>query len=446
MKITLYSLIFIIPFLGYSGNAKEPKPNMVLFLADDQSVWDLGCYGNSVIRTPKMDQLASEGLRFKRAFTATAMCAPSRSMLYTGLFPHRNGCHMNHGKTLAGVKSLPQYLKPLGYRVVLAGKTHIGPRSVYPFEYISPENIDEVILGKQPYCLIIASDEPHTPHQQGKYKAEDVPVPPYIPDIPAIRKELAGYYTDIDSLDLELGQALDLVKTSGKEKDTLFIYTSDHGNSLMSKWTCYESGLRIPMIVRWPGHIQPGSETAAMIGLVDVLPTFIEIAGGKAPAEIDGQSFLDVLTGKEKEHRKWIYGTHTNQGIISGKPFPVRSVRNERYKYIRNLNPSGQSSNTVTHLDGKEVEVGGVWGEWKETAKTDAKAAELLARVMTRSAEELYDLQQDPWELKNLANDPALDAVKTDLSTELDRWMKQQGDRGMEAELAVTPHRSLERK
>jgi N-sulfoglucosamine sulfohydrolase len=425
------------------AKAEAIKPNIVLFLADDQSVWDLGCYGNPAIRTPKMDQLASEGLRFNRAFTSTAMCAPSRSMLYTGLYPHRNGCHMNHGTTREGVKSLPHYLKPLGYRVVLADKTHIKPKSVYPFEYINQNDIDKVILGKQPYCLIIASQEPHTPHQQGKYKAEDVPVPPYLPDVPAVRKDLAGYYTDIDSLDLELGQALDLVKSSGKESNTLFIYTSDHGNSLMAKWTCYETGLRVPMIARWPGQIEPKSQTDAMIDFVDVLPTFIEIAGGKAPNEIDGQSFLEVLTGKQKEHRKLIYGAHTNQGIISGQPYPVRSVRNERYKYIRNLNPSGIPSNTVTHLDGKEVEVGGVWGEWKQAAKTNANAAQLLSRVMTRPVEELYDLQEDPWEMKNLATEPAQAAVKTELSTELDRWMKRQGDLGMQAELAVTPHQSL---
>jgi N-sulfoglucosamine sulfohydrolase len=354
MRIFIYSVISAITSMVCFGNTEQLKPNIVLFLADDQSVWDLGCYGNPAIRTPKMDQLASEGLRFNRAFTSTAMCAPSRSMLYTGLFPHRNGCHMNHGTTREGVKSLPHYLKPLGYRVVLAGKTHIKPKSAYPFEYISQKDIDKVILGKQPYCLIIASQEPHTPHQQGKYKPEDVTVPPYIPDIPAVRKDLAGYFTDIDSLDSELGQALALVKASGKEKDTLFIYTSDHGNSLMAKWTCYESGLRVPMIVRWPGHIEPGSQTDAMISFVDVLPTFIEVAGGKVPDKIDGQSFLAVLTGKQKEHRKWIYGTHTNQGIISGLPYPVRSVRNERYKYIRNLNPSGRATNTVTHHGNEE--------------------------------------------------------------------------------------------
>jgi N-sulfoglucosamine sulfohydrolase len=291
VRIFIYSVISVITSMICFGNTEGLKPNIVLFLADDQSVWDLGCYGNPAIRTPNMDQLASEGLRFNRAFTSTAMCAPSRSMLYTGLFPHRNGCHMNHGTTREGVKSLPHYLKPLGYRVVLAGKTHIKPRSAYPFEYISQKDIDKVILGKQPYCLIIASQEPHTPHQQGKYKPEDVTVPPYIPDIPAVRKDLAGYFTDIDSLDGELGQTLDLVKASGKEKDTLFIYTSDHGNSLMAKWTCYESGLRVPIIARWPGRIDPKSQTDAMISFVDVLPTFIEVAGEKFPSKLTARAF-----------------------------------------------------------------------------------------------------------------------------------------------------------
>jgi len=433
----------MLPCHSRGSEASPAKPNMILFLGDDHSAWDAGCYGNKVVRTPNLDRLASEGMRFNRAFTATAMCAPSRSMLYTGLFPHRNGCHMNHGATHAGVQSLPHFLKPLGYRVVLAGKTHIKPETVYPFEYIRQEDIDTVIPGNAPFCLVIASNEPHSPHKQGGYSTAEVPIPPYLPDTPATRLELAGYYTDIDTLDRELGRVMDLLKRSGKQDNTLFIYAGDHGNGLMAKWTCYEAGLRVPFVARWPARIRAGSITEAMVSFVDVLPTFLEAAGSKRPKDIDGKSFLGVLTGEKKEHRKLIFGTHTNQGIISGEPYPVRSVRDTRYKYLRNLNPNGRPTNVATFGTDHTEMTAGLWAEWKARAMTDADTARLLARVMNRPGEELYDLVNDPWELKNLASEPSLAKKKARLYRELDHWMRQQGDRGMVGELEVRPHESM---
>jgi N-sulfoglucosamine sulfohydrolase len=433
----------MMPCHSNGGESPHIKPNMIFFLGDDHSVWDAGCYGNKVVRTPNLDRLASEGMRFDRAFTSTAMCAPARSMLYTGLYPHRNGCHMNHGATRQEVKSLPHYLKPLGYRVVLAGKKHIKPKSVYPFEYIEQKDIKKVIFGKDPFCLVIASNEPHSPHKQGGYRPEEVPIPPYLPDTPAIRGGIANYYTDIDILEKELGHTLNLLKRSGRQDNTLFIYAGDHGSGLMAKWTCYETGLRVPFVARWPGRIKAGAVTKAMVSFVDILPTFLDAVGARKPEDIDGQSFLSVLTGNTKEHRSLIFGAHTNHGIISGEPYPVRSVRDLRYKYIRNLNPDGRPTNGITFGRDYTEMTTGLWAEWKSKALTDTDAARLLARVMNRSVEELYDLTQDPWELKNLASDPLHAETKVRLSRELDLWMQQQGDRGMGAELDVHPHKSM---
>lgn len=429
--------------LSPAADAKSRTPNIILFLSDDHSLFDTGCYGNDLAPTPHIDQLASEGMRYDRAFTSTAMCAPARSMLYTGLYPHRNGCHMNHGATKEGTRSIPQYLKPLGYRVVLAGKKHIRPRSVYPFEYIEQDEIAKVINGPQPFCLIIASNNPHPPHQQGGFKPEDVPIPPYGVDTPALRENLAGYYTDIQIMDHELGEALDLLRRSGREDQTVLIYTSDHGQGLMAKWSCYEAGLRVPWIVRWPGHITAGSTTKAMISFVDVLPTFIELAGGTPPKDIDGKSFLSVLIGETNQHRRLIFGTHTNQGIIHGGPYPIRSVRDARYKYIRNLLPEGRATNGVNAGPDLVEYTNGIWGEWRALATHDKDAARLAARVMTRPMEELYDLDEDPWELTNLAGRTEYAAIKKRLSGELDQWMKQQGDAGLKAEMSVPPHSSV---
>ncbi len=429
--------------LARGEDATPRKTNVLIFLADDHSTFDTGCYGNKVVKTPNIDRLASEGMRFDRAFTATAMCAPARSMLYTGLYSHRNGCHMNHGATKTGIKSIPHYLKPRDYRVVLAGKQHIKPRSVYPFEYLEENDVEKVIAGNDPFCLVLASSEPHAPHQHGGYRPQDVPLPPYLPDTPAFRSNQEGYYTDITTMDKQLGDALKLLREHHKEENTLVIYAADHGDGLMAKWTCYEAGLRVPFIARWPGRIAAGSSTNAMVNFVDVLPTLLDITGAKPADDLDGKSMLPVLTGTTDTHRSLMYGAHTNQGIISGEPYPVRSVRDDRYKYIRNLMPNGQATNVNTHGMNHVELKDGPWAEWKALAATDADAARLIRRVLHRPAEELYDLDKDPWELHNLAAEQQLAQIKARLSRELDQWMLQQVDGGAKAELQATPHPSM---
>ncbi|MBA7613629.1 Ulvan-active sulfatase [subsurface metagenome] len=438
---------------GCTSAAKQPttdvnksKPNIVLFLADDQGIDDVGCYGNNVVRTPNIDRLAEEGLQFKLAFTPTAMCSPSRSALYTGLYPHRNGCHPNHSSIKPGIKSLPHYLKPLGYRIALAGKTHIKPREQFPFEYmrLRPERIEKFMtLAKdKPFCLVVASHEPHGPHKQGGYKPGQIPVPPYKLDTPQTRQQLANYYTDIDLLDKEVGGILGLLKKHNLEQNTLFVYASDHGYNIFAKWSCYDAGLHVPFIVRWPGKVKPGTITDAMVSFVDVLPTFIEAAGGKPPGDIDGRSFLPVLLRRKKKHHDAIFGAHTTRGIISGRAYPIRSVRTRTHKYIRNLNPEGMFQCVSTHGRNYTELNDGVWGSWKEKARTDTFAAERVRMYQHRPAEELYDLTKDPYELKNIADDPAQQKLFTSLRKKLDAWMKQQGDRGMEAEMAVPLHKS----
>ena len=428
-----------------SKNRKD-KSNIVLFLADDQSIDDVGCYGNNVIRTPNIDRLAEQGLRFNMAFTPAAMCSPSRSALYTGLYPHRNGCHPNHSRIKTGIKTLPYYLKSLGYRVGLAGKVHVKPKDQFSFEYmgLKPEQIEKFMTleSGKPFCLIVASHEPHGPHKKGGYEPGQIPVPKNKVDTPQTRQQLANYYTDIDLLDEELGRVLDLLGKHSLEQNTLFIYTSDHGYDIFAKWSCYDAGLHIPFIVRWPGKVKPTTATDAMISFVDVLPTFIEIAGGKPPKGIDGRSFLPVLLGEKNKHHDVVFGTHTTRGIISGRAYPIRSLRTRTHKYIRNLNPEGMFQCVTTHgRDYKEIDHS-MWGSWKQKARTDVFAAKRVRMFQYRPAEELYNLIKDPYELNNLADDPARQKILASLGKKLDAWMKQQGDPGMEAEMAVPLHKS----
>ncbi len=416
------------------------KPNIVVILSDDHGIEDSGCYGNSVVRTPNIDGLAGEGMKFNMAFTATAMCAPSRSMFYTGLFPHRNGAHPNHSSIRSGVRTLPHYMSELGYATALAGKTHIKPRASFPFEYIKLDGVGEYLakVGRQPFCLVIATHDPHGPYKRAKpgegYDPAKVELPPYLVDTPETRQLMTDYYNSVTALDKQVGEHLAIIEKYGLSENTLVIYTGDHGTGFpFAKWTLYDAGLKVPFIVRWPGRTKGGSVSDAMISFVDLLPTFMEAAGGAPPEGLDGRSFLAVLEGKKRDHRELIFATHTNKGIISGSEYPVRAIRTRTHKYIRNLNPNGTFTNVVTHgRDNEEAKAARYWKSWIRLAESDAFAAERVKMYQHRPAEELYDLRTDPYELNNIAGDPAQEELITDLCARLKEWMKQQGDPELE--------------
>lgn len=429
------------------------KPNIVLFLADDHGYYEThfdrlsylnddrhgedhsakGLEEAKRLSIPNLDRLGQDGLVFNRAYTCTAMCAPSRAALYTGMGPHRNGLHPNHSSIKDGIRTLPHYLKDLGYRVVLAGKKHIRPLEGFPFEYVR-DNMKKVkrILkdSTKPVCLIYASHEPHWPHRlDGPYSAEDVSVPPNMIDTPETRELIATYWNDVSAMDREIGELLDCIEASGKEENTLFIYTSDHGACLpFAKWTLYEAGVRVPFVAYWPGVITPGS-TDAMISFTDILPTFVEVAGGDAPVDIDGRSITPVLFEGAPKHRELVFAASTTEGIIRGERYPIRSVRNKDYNYIVNLEPDGRFQNVFTELSKEEREPYYLlWTSWKNAGAADPDVNRRVRMYQHRPAEELYDLNADPWELNNLADDPKYAGLKHQFRQSLRDWMVQQGD------------------
>jgi uncharacterized sulfatase len=425
---------------------KGSRPNILLVFSDDHGILDSGCYGNQICRTPNVDHLAAAGLRFTRVFTPTAMCAPSRSTLYTGLYPHRHGAHPNHSRTREGIKSLPVYLKPLGYRVGLAGKTHIKPRKVYPFEYMKRDEIEGFITQdkNQPFFLSFCTNDPHTPFKKpepGKgHDRAKIKLPPYLVDTPLTRTLFDNYYTSIEALDTQLGEVMQLLDRLKIRETTLVIYVSDHGAGVpFAKWTLYDAGLNVPTIVSWPGKVRVGV-TEAMISFVDFLPTCIELAGGKPPETIDGRSFLGVLDGSKKSHHDAIFGAHTTKGIIQGSVYPIRAIRTTTHKYIRNFNPEGTFENLITrgfptkgkHRKKNQTDVidrsSAIWPEWQKFAEKDPKAARRVELYRRRPAEELYDLRTDPFEMNNLAAKAQHKEVLNNLRTRLAKWMKQQND------------------
>lgn len=420
---------------GAGARAADGKrPNIFIVMADDQNWLDAGCYGNPDVRTPNIDRLAAAGMRFDRCFTATAMCAPTRQQLYTGIFPVRSGAYPNHSRVYDGTKSIVHYLRDRGYRVGLCGKKHFGPRESFPFENVRKNQLRSFVAGGDPWCLVYTSNSPHCPWSAGhagRYDPEKITIPAYMIDTPETRRALCRYYAEVTDFDREVGECMDVVDGAAAAENTIFIYTSEQGmQAPFAKWTCYDLGLRTALVVRWPRQVKAGSTTTAMVQYVDVVPTLVEAAGGTVPGGLDGRSFLGVLRGRRDTFREYVYGVHTNLGIIAGKPYPVRSVRTEQYKYIRNLNHEGEYVNVMLKGDREKFV-----HSWLEKAKSDPAAKKRVDQYLHRPAEELYDVEKDPFELNNLAGKPGYADVIGRLRGKLDEWMAQQGDRGMETEL-----------
>ncbi len=425
-----------------TGNAKQP--NVVLVIADDQSWFDAGCYGSQIVKTPNIDKLAREGMRFDRAFTATAMCAPTRQQLYTGLFPVRNGAFPNHSKVKPGTKSLVHYFQDAGYSVGLCGKKHFGPTESFPFKTVPKQQLKQFIEQSSPFVLVYASNSPHLPWNDGDpsaYDPESFELPPHLHDNAETRAALRKYYAEITDFDRELGELDGLIDAAGKVDDTIFIYTSEQGAQFpFGKWTCYEVGLHVGLVMRWPAGIEAGTASSAMVQYVDIVPTLLDLCGIEKPKGLDGNSFVEVVQGKTDVHNQYVFGVHTTRGIILGtESYPVRSVRSERYKLIRNLNHELEFQNVLTAGDGSSY-----WSSWVRDAANDDTAAELVGRYLKRPAMEFYDLERDPFELNNLAENPTYRKEIRKMDGVLKAWMKQQGDRGHETEMTVKPHRTMQ--
>ncbi|MEO1011846.1 MAG: sulfatase [Bacteroidota bacterium] len=437
-------------------------PNILLFLADDMTWRDCSVYGNPDVSTPNIQRMADEGITFHNMFTGTAMCAPTRQQIFTGLFPVRSGAYPNHSMVYDGVRSIAYYFKEKGYEVALIGKQHYGPKASFPFTYlggrgsddgkgmdIALDHLDSIFESDRPFVVIVAQNQPHLPWNRGDsslYNPNTLDIPDYMVDTEFTRTELTKYYAEITYMDDLLGECLDKIKSSGKENNTISIFTSEQGSTHpFAKWTCYDLGLKTGFIAKWPGKIERGNTTSAMCQYVDVVPTLLDLIGedpdsidtgicdGSGYRGFDGKSFKNVLLGKTEHHGEFVFGIHTTVGVKNGSPsYPIRSVRNNNYKYIKNLNHEVPFQNNETELEGRH------FGNWIQATKDSTELYDWVRKYQFRPAEELYDIINDPWEKNNLANAHYLTQEKAKLSKALDIWMKQQGDLGEKTELNAT--------
>ncbi|MDB4512253.1 sulfatase [Arenicella sp.] len=406
---------------------------------------DLGCYGNPDVKTPSIDKLATEGMRFTKFYNPTPTCSPLRQSLYTGIYPIRNGAHPNHSQVYEGVKSLPHILSPLGYRVAIVGKRHEAPAEAFPFEMLGGSHGDsgktpdgaDLPLAKarefierdlnQPWCLVVSSNQPHTPWNRGDasaYPPETLTLPPYLVDTPATRAGLSKYYAEITYMDHQVGEVMRILRETGEKSETAFLWLSEQGSNFpFCKWTCYDTGIHAAAVMRWPGKIKANSESSALINYVDVVPTFVDLAGGKpADQDFDGKSFAAVLRGEKKTHNDFVFATHTTRGIYSGsEAYATRAITDGHSLFIRNLHADSLFQNTVTERDS-------IFKSWKSLDSDFAR--ERVSSYQKRPTSELFDLKSDPWCQTNLAGDAGSISKQKAMQQELESWMKQQGDLG----------------
>ena len=399
------------------------QPNILLITCHDLGR-HLGCYGADV-ETPAIDRLAAEGAWFERSFAAAPQCSPSRGAMSTGRYPHRNGLMglVHRGWDLHPDEcTMPAYLVDAGYETHLFGLQHeatdperLGYEQIHgdsrAASRVSATFADTIGDLESPWFAGVGFFETHRPFGNDTYEPPDpasITLPGFLPDEPAIREDLAAMIADVRLVDDAVDRMLAALEDAGRREDTVVIFTADHGIAFpRAKSTCLDGGLEIPLLVRWPRQITPGTEVGHLISNVDVLPTVLELIGEPVPDRLDGRSFLPTLTDDPYEPRSHVFGEQT----WHVRPSPTRAIRTERYKYIENY---------MTHLP--------------RAGKEDRRDPEA----------ELYDLAADPYESENLLPDqpftrrgasppePALapdieDRCET-LQAQLHAWMRETGD------------------
>ncbi len=421
--------------------------NVLLLVSDDHGL-ELGCWGHPVIKTPSLDRLAAQGVRFTHAFATVASCSASRSVIYTGLFNHANGQyghqHAYHNfHTHAHVKSLPAVLRGRGYRTAIIAKFHVQPASVYPFDVIKVggRNIPGIAKAARtfltaepdkPFLLVVGFSDPHRSRvgfgdetkpkdlSTVTYRPEDMVVPRYLPDTPTVRKELVSYCRAVSRMDAGVGMVLDALADAGAADNTMVIYISDNGPAFPgAKTTLYDPGIHLPLIVRSPTVKKGGRTNNAMVSWVDLVPTILEWTGTDPPPGLHGRSFLGVLDQEHPAGWDTVFASHTFHEITMY--YPTRVIRTREYKYILNL------AHKLDYPFASDLYASPTWQEVLKTKATTYGPRTVDAYVH-RPREELYDLRTDPGEVKNLVGDPAHRKVLDELRARLKAWQTKTKD------------------
>ncbi len=469
-KATSYRLCLLIIVLlsTVAIRAAETPPNVLIILSDDQSAPHLGCYGNKDIHTPNIDKLASEGMRFERAYQTAPQCAPARAAMLTGRHTIDVGMTRFSAALPREVVLYPEILRSQkGYFAGLCGRTYhlqgalMNNPNIKPYlkdEDFSniPDRLDYVKVAKgdkdqdaplrketieqfkeflskvpagKPFFLQLCWHDPHRPFSTDelpyKHDPSKLTLPPFYPDSPAIRADLAAYYDECARMDGNTGTILQILDEHKLTDNTIVIFMGDNGASqYRGKGTLNELGINVPLIVRWPGVVKPGTSSKALVSGEDLGPTILQIAGIDAPKNMTGVSFLDELRDPSAGSKRNMViaerGPHASSLPRGAASFDLgRVIVMDRYKLIYNVTwqlpyqPVDFNLDNVKALD--------------KEGKLEPKFKELYL-ADHRPMFEFYDLQNDPEEMKNLDGQKDLNKVEQELKGRLAAWMIEHHD------------------
>ncbi|MEM7698854.1 MAG: sulfatase [Verrucomicrobiota bacterium] len=428
LRLSLFSaFIFML-----SSAAGDEQPNFILFITDDVSWDDLGCYGNDFVKTPHLDALAERGVRFDQAYLTISSCSPSRCSLITSRYPHNTGAPELHTDLPKDQFCFPEALREAGYYSVLSGKNHMG-KVERAFDVISKgkgasKADDWVKLLKdrprdRPFFAWFASADAHRDWQVDDrspvYSPEEIEVPPYLFDGPETREDLAQYYHEVSRTDTILGDLVEELRRQGIEENTYILYMADNGRPFpRAKARLYDSGIKTPLLFACPGKIDPGV-SASIVSTIDIGPTLLELAGLEPDPMMQGVSFAPVLKNPTAATREVAFAEQ-NWHVFAAH---ARMVRSGDFLYIRNNRPELQAlsmESDPTFPAGAEL--------WEQEAAGKLSPHQRDIFRKPRPAEELYQISEDPHQLANLAGQGAFAEVIAQKRRLLDEWTKETGD------------------
>lgn len=439
-------LLMAVPVLAQSS----ARPNVVLIIADDLAWDDTGTYGNPNVGTPNIDRLAREGMKFTRAFVTISSCSPSRSSMITGRYPHSTDAEQLHWPLPPQQVTFVEGLKATGYWTAASGKWHMGDAIKNRFDVVDDPgeagfqtdpktgkmlaSDDSGAAGwlplmrqrprDKPFFLWLAALDPHRDYAENSiarpHRPADVIVPPHLPDVPQVRHELALYYDEISRLDDNVGKVIAELERQGVADETLILFISDNGRPFPgAKTTMYDTGIRTPLLARWPKGVARGLVADGLVSSVDLAPTILQLAGVPVPPTVQGRSFVPMLTNP---------GARTRTEVFAEKNWHdyedrVRAVRTERFKYVRNDYPD--LAGTPSADAGRSPTMDAIRRLHRD-GKLTAQQARIYLRP--RPAEELYDVSADPQEIDNLATNPRHAETLADLRERLQVWQRETDD------------------
>lgn len=438
LLVAIAALFVTIPSIR-----SEERPNILWISCEDISP-NLGCYGDKYASTPHLDKLASQGARFTRAFVPAPVCAVTRSAIITGMYSVAIGSQHMRSRIVPPpeVKCFTEHLRASGYYCTNRSKTDYqfeppvtawdrqgnrhndwrGRAEGQPFFSVINLTVcheSQIRHGEKRHAQIRKNLKPEQIHDVDEAAKT---LPPYLPNTPAARKNWAWYHDNISEMDRQAGEILQRLEDDGLADNTLVIYWSDHGMGMpRGKRWLYDTGLHVPVIIRWPGNIKPGTVREDLVSLIDLTPTVLSVAGVKVPDYMHGRVIIG--SGRQMEPKYLFF--HRDRMDESIDLF--RAVRDRRFKYIRNFEPEKPYNQGIDYMDLMPA-----MKDWRRMAKEGKlKGGQMNWHAATKPIEELYDTKTDPYELDNLAQDPKHQKQLQAMRSALEEWQVKIGDLGL---------------